>query len=195
MRNEDGKDKTWACKGDSTGGTAHWRSSEESLRWFGHVQWKRDIKRSDINKILDITNYFLRSQLITLLCFVLFKNWVLNPQSWYNKISDIANKISRSRGSCNIYQVSTVGEGERGRIKLPSDGSKGGRSNAPPPPPPKKKEKKLTMMFLNIKICIRMLRNKVQSIKHPRASRALNWALDPGRKGLGLRACDVWVHT
>ena len=45
------------------------------------------------NKISDITNYFLWSQWINLLCFVLLFDY------WCNKISDITNKISWSQGS------------------------------------------------------------------------------------------------
>ena len=53
---------------------------------YGTLQWKLDIKRSDI------TNCFLRSQWINLFCFILFMDY------WYNKISDITNKISLSQG-------------------------------------------------------------------------------------------------
>ena len=45
------------------------------------------------NKIPDITNWFLWSQWIKFLCFVLFIDY------WYNKISDIKNTISLSQWS------------------------------------------------------------------------------------------------
>ena len=70
--------------------------------WCTCIQWKLVIKRSDYNKISDVTNCFLRSQLNNFLCFVLF------IENWYNKISDITNKISWSQGSCYKYRVSPV---------------------------------------------------------------------------------------
>ena len=42
----------------------------------------------------EVPLYFLWSQWINLLCFVVFFDY------WYNKISDITNKISQSQRSC-----------------------------------------------------------------------------------------------
>ena len=63
------------------------------------MQWKLDIKISDITNCFSGPNYIIS-------CFLRFIDY------WYNKISDITNKISRSQCSryvpcfhCNLYKT------------------------------------------------------------------------------------------
>ena len=77
-------------------------------------------------------------------------------------------------------------------MSVADPGGGGGGATGTPPPPQKKKKKKKNWIdcdFYN-PFYIRMLKNRAQialeSIKKPRASRALKWALDPCRKGLRI---------